>query len=351
MNTTTASPTQFLDLPDGRLAYDDSGDGPLIVATAAMLDLRSELRFLVTLLLDSGFRVVTLDQRGMGETTATWPAYGSEPLAHDLIALIRHLDAGPAIIYGTSNGAAAGVYVAAEEPELVRGLVLAAPFVRDGTISWIQRQLTNIMKITFLTLPVYMSYYPKWEPKRPRVADFDDHLAKLRANLTGRRNVIKAYTFEQSHREAEARLDKVDVPSLVIMGTADIDWPDPEAEARWIAEELGSELLLLDGAGHHPHVEYPREVAGAVAEFVRQLGQHGPILVRCAAISPRASARRPASARGLGDQGLAIAGQVPQLADRFRGHEARAQSPHSNSWHSHCASRVSVLRPGTFLTC
>jgi len=35
--------TQFLELADGRFAYDDTGEGPLIVATPAMLDLRSEL--------------------------------------------------------------------------------------------------------------------------------------------------------------------------------------------------------------------------------------------------------------------------------------------------------------------
>jgi pimeloyl-ACP methyl ester carboxylesterase len=259
--------TNFLDLPDGRLAYEDIGDGPLIVATPAMLDLRSELRFLTPLLVEAGFRVVTIDQRGMGETSGAWPEYGSTPMAHDLMALIRHLDAGPAIIYGTSNGAAAGVYVAAEAPELVRSLVLAAPFVRDGKTSWVQTQLTKLMKVPFLTLPIYMSYFPKWEPKRP--ADFDQHVAKLKANLKepSRRNVIRAYIFQQSHREAELRLDRVQVPSLVIMGTGDVDWPDPAAEARWIVERLGSELLMLDGAGHHPHVEYPREIADAVVAF------------------------------------------------------------------------------------
>lgn len=274
MEASTVTRTQFLDLPDGRLAYDDGGDGPLIVATPAMLDLRSELRFLVPLLVDSGFRVVTVDQRGMGETSGEWPEYGSVPLAHDLMALIRHLDAGPAIIYGTSNGAAAGVYVAAEEPELVRGLVLAAPFVRDGKISWIQRRLMGIMRIPFLTLPIYLSYFPKWEPRHPRTADFDEHVAKLKANLhqPSRRNVITAYMLQQTHREAEARLGRVAVPSLVIMGTADVDWPDPEAEARWIVSQLGSELLLLEGAGHHPHVEYPAEVAQAVVTFAEQVG-------------------------------------------------------------------------------
>jgi len=273
MNTNGASRTEFLDLPDGRLAYDDTGDGPLIVATPAMLDLRSELRFLVPLLVEAGFRVVTVDQRGMGESSGHWPAYGSEPLACDLIALIRHLDAAPTIIYGTSHGAAAGVNVAVQAPNLVRGLVLAGPFVRDGKSSWLQRRMMSVMKIPFLTLPIYMSYYPQWEPKQPRVADFDEQVAKLRANLSeaSRRNVIRAYMFQQTHRAAEARPGKVNVPSLVIMGTADVDWPDPEAEAKWIVSKLGSELLLLAGAGHHPHVEHPQEVAAAMADFASRL--------------------------------------------------------------------------------
>jgi pimeloyl-ACP methyl ester carboxylesterase len=243
-----------------------------------MLDLRSELRYLVPLLVEAGFRVVTVDQRGMGESSAKWPEYGSIPLALDLIALIRHLDAGAAIIYGTSNGAAAGVYAAAEQPELVAGLVLVAPFVRDGQRSWIQRQLMNIMRVPALTLPIYMSYFPQWEPKRPRAVDFDEHLGKLRANLSepSRRKVVAAYVLQQTHREAEARLGKVKAPSLVIMGTADVDWPDPVAEARWIVERLGSELIMLEGAGHHPHVEYPREIADAVTGFAELLGPAYP---------------------------------------------------------------------------
>ncbi len=61
-----------------------------------------------------------------------------------------------------------------------------------------------------------------------------------------RRGVIKAYLLEQTHRESEARLGKVEVPSLIIMGTGDVDLTDPTAEAQWIQERLGSELLMLD---------------------------------------------------------------------------------------------------------
>jgi pimeloyl-ACP methyl ester carboxylesterase len=265
------SDTKFLDLPDGRLAYDDTGEGPLIIAIPAMLDLRAELRFVTPLLVGAGFRVVTVDQRGMGETSARWPEYGSTPLARDLMALLRHLDAGPAIVYGTSNGAAAAVYADAEAPELIRGLVLVAPFVRDGRMSFVQRQLMNVMRIPGLAAPLYLSYFPKWEPKPP--ADFAEHKARLAANLKepGRGGVIKAYMLQQSHAEAEARLGKVTAPALVIMGTGDIDWPDPVVEAKWLAGRLSAELVLLDGAGHHPHVEFPGEIAEAVTAFARKI--------------------------------------------------------------------------------
>jgi pimeloyl-ACP methyl ester carboxylesterase len=55
------------------------------------------------------------------------------------------------------------------------------------------------------------------------------------------------------------------------MGTGDVDWPDPAVEAQWIAGQLGSNVIMLDGAGHHPHVEYPQEIAQAVGEFARSL--------------------------------------------------------------------------------
>src|SRR5437764_7735054 len=94
--------TRYLDLSDGRLAYDDTGTGPLVVCVPAMFDLRSEYRFLAPRLVAAGYRVVTLDLRGVGESSVAWPEYGSEPTGRDLLALLRHLDAGPALIFGCS---------------------------------------------------------------------------------------------------------------------------------------------------------------------------------------------------------------------------------------------------------
>jgi pimeloyl-ACP methyl ester carboxylesterase len=53
--------------------------------------------------------------------------------------------------------------------------------------------------------------------------------------------------------------------------TALTDWPDPVVEAKWVAGRLSAQLVLLDGAGHHPHVEFPREIAAAVTAFARKI--------------------------------------------------------------------------------
>ncbi len=262
--------TKFLDLPDGRLSYDDTGEGPLIVANPAMGDLRQEYRFLTPLLVAAGYRVVTFDLRGLGESSVNWPAYGSTPTAQDLMALLRHLDAGPAVIYGCSLGAASAVYLDAEAPGLIRGMVLAAPFVRDAPTTLITRIGQRVLLAPGLTRPLFLNYFPKWLPVPP--PDLTDYLAKLRANLSepGRIQALRGL-FRSSHREAEARLGRVTAPALILMGTKDVDFPDPAAEARWIADRVKAEVVMLDGEGHHPHVGSPQRVADEVVKFIHTL--------------------------------------------------------------------------------
>jgi hypothetical protein len=53
------------------------------------------------------------------------------------------------------------------------------------------------------------------------------------------------------------------------MGDKDPDFPDPATEARWIAERLKGEVLLVPDAGHYPQAEFPEIVSPAVVEFAR----------------------------------------------------------------------------------
>lgn len=100
-------------------------------------------------------------------------------------------------------------------------------------------------------------------------SDLAEHQAAIRASLA-RPGGWKAFqtTTRTSHAPAEARLDQVDTPTLVVMGTADPDFPDPAAEAELIARRVDGEVVLVPDAGHYPHVEFPDLVAPRVVDFL-----------------------------------------------------------------------------------
>jgi pimeloyl-ACP methyl ester carboxylesterase len=133
--TTNAAPpvqtTRFLPRPDGCVGYDVEGEGPLVVLVPGMGDLRGTYRMVAPALRRAGYRVACTDLRGHGDSDASFATYGDEETAGDVAALIDELGA-PAVIVGNSMGAGAATLVAAERPELVAGLVLVGPFVRNG---------------------------------------------------------------------------------------------------------------------------------------------------------------------------------------------------------------------------
>ena len=108
--------TNFFQQHSGTIAFDDMGNGPLVICVPSMGDLRQEYRFLAKPLAEAGYRVISMDVRGHGETSTGWDDYSVAGVGADIVALIRYLNAGPAIIIGESMGAGAAVWAAAEAP-------------------------------------------------------------------------------------------------------------------------------------------------------------------------------------------------------------------------------------------
>lgn len=258
--------TRYLERPEGRIAYDVTGEGPLVVCVPGMGDLRSVYRFLVPELATVGFRVATMDLRGHGESDATFTTYDDVAAGGDLLALVEHLG-GPAVLVGNSMGAGAAAWAAAEVPEVVAGLVLVGPFVRNAPVG---RGAALAFRLGLLRPwgPVaWNAWYAKLYPGRPP-ADLAEHRARIRESLRrpGRWRAFLA-TTRTSHAPVGARLGEVRAPALVVMGARDPDFPDPAAEAAWVAERLRAEVLLVPEAGHYPQAEYPEVVGPAVARF------------------------------------------------------------------------------------
>ena len=74
-----------------------------------------------------------------------------------------------------------------------------------------------------------------------------------------------------SKRASEERIPHVDKPTLVLMGSKDPDFKEPEAEAKWVAENLKGTYALIEGAGHYPHAEMPEITAPLMLEFMQSL--------------------------------------------------------------------------------
>jgi pimeloyl-ACP methyl ester carboxylesterase len=268
-----ASGTRYLARPGGRLAYEVTGAGPLVICVPGMGDVRSVYRFFAPPLVAAGYRVATLDLRGHGESDATFDRHDGVAAGQDLLALASEL-AGPGepvVVVGSSMAAGAAVWAAVEAPERVGRLVLVGPFVRDLPISVAKRVALRVGLWRPWGPAVWSRFYASLYATDPP-ADLDDHRAKIRT-AQSRPGAWQAFveTTRTSHRPAEERLSRVTAPTLVVMGTGDPDFPDPAAEARTIADRLGGQVLMVPGAGHYPHAEFPVPVSARVVEFLGEI--------------------------------------------------------------------------------
>ena len=64
--------TEFADIEGGRIAYDVTGQGPLVVLSHGIGDRRQAYRFLAPRLAQAGYRVAVADLRGHGESSMGW---------------------------------------------------------------------------------------------------------------------------------------------------------------------------------------------------------------------------------------------------------------------------------------
>lgn len=266
--------TVYLEHEGGRIAFEVTGRGPLVVCVPGMGDLRGEYRFLARQLVEAGFQAVAMDVRGHGESSVEWDDLSVAGIARDILALIRSLDEGPAVVVGTSMAAGAAVLAAVDAPELVSGLVLIGPAVR-GEPSPVERVLYRVLFArpwgAAMWVKFYKTLYPSQQPD-----DFAEYTDALLSNLKepGRLEALRRMILT-SRAEPEKHLANVHAPALIVMGEKDSDFkdPNPEGEARRIVAGLrqgGAEAdyILIPGAGHYPHVEMPEILGEAVMPFL-----------------------------------------------------------------------------------
>jgi pimeloyl-ACP methyl ester carboxylesterase len=272
----------MLKVEGGEIAYEVSGKGPLVVLAPGMGIGRAAYRFLAPRLVEAGYRVAVMDLRGHGGSSVGWASYTRTDAAGDIVALIRHLGGGPAVVVGHSFSGGAATIAAAREPELVRAVVEVAPFTRRQKVDLggLVRNARHRKGMLLLmgtgalrSVGLWRRYldhaYPGVKP-----ADYAGAMAAIEADLRrpGRMAVVSKMGMS-APTDAGAQLGNLRCPVLVVMGTLDPDWADPRAEAEGIVAEMPAGLgsvAMIEGAGHYPQAQFPDEVAAVVLPFLAQ---------------------------------------------------------------------------------
>ena len=271
---------EYLHVGEGKIAYDLSGAGPLVVLAHGIGDSRYSYRFIVPELVAAGYRVANVDIRGCGDSSTGWKSYERTDIAGDLIAVVRHLG-GPAVIVGQSISGGAATIAAANAPESIVGVVELAPFTRTQSFDLMgilrnkrvrvgTTQLAKVMMVG--SLNGWMRYLDVAIPVKP--ADWSEDRARIETALRqpDRMAVLRAMV-KTSPADADAKLADVRCPALIVEGSADPDWVDPGAEGSKIVEDIPTglgELAVIEGAGHYLHREVPAEVLALVLPFLRR---------------------------------------------------------------------------------
>ena len=108
-----------LDVPGARLYYEVRGAGPLLVLIGSPMDANAFAPLADQLSTDH--TVLTTDPRGVNRSPVDDPEQDSTPelRADDLSRLLTHIDAGPAVVFGSSGGAVTALALAQTHPEQV----------------------------------------------------------------------------------------------------------------------------------------------------------------------------------------------------------------------------------------
>ena len=221
----------------------------------------------------AGRPAIAVDLPGFGRSDRPWPYdYTVDGAAR---ALLTYLDARGirrAALVGNSLGGAVAMLIAAEHPERITHLVLAAPATADARIRWpvgiLRTRRLGEAALAAARRPFVAYGLRHWlfaDPARVTDHVIDDAWIPLTVPGTNR----AALAAIRSHRTRFRGLeDRIRARSLVVWGAEDRLLP--VSDGSRLAERIsGSRLVVLPNAGHLAQREQPAAFARAVAPFLK----------------------------------------------------------------------------------
>ncbi|MFC0186761.1 alpha/beta fold hydrolase [Fictibacillus aquaticus] len=263
------------------LYYEDHGTGkPVILIHGWPLSGRSWEKQ-VPALIDAGYRVITYDRRGFGQSSQPYSGYDYDTFADDLHQLIQQLDLLDVTLVGFSmGGGEVARYIGTYGTERVSKAVLAGavtPYLYkssdnpdggldDATIAEFEKGVKSD-RLAFLDdfTKKFFTAGDKTdlvsEPFRQYIKNIADF-----ASPKGTLDCISAF----GRTDFREDLEKFTVPTLVIHGDSDAIVPLEVSGKRAHEMISGSQLAVIEGAPHGFNATHAEEFNRILVNFLKE---------------------------------------------------------------------------------
>ena len=261
----------FADVPGARIHYEVEGDGePVLLIPCLAADL-SCWAFQVPAYAE-GFRCISVDLPGVGESPPPAGAASTERYADELAALLGALGIGSAHVAGVSLGSAVGMQMAARHPGRVRSLSLHSAWATtDGFMlavldAWrtMARAMPTVADMVVEGVFPW-AFTPEMYAERPEVLEEFGAVARSRPPqpLQG----FMAQCDAVCGHDARDVLARIEAPTLITYGARDALTSTRFAPA--LAEGIaGARLVVFDHLSHAGFNEDPDGFTAATLPFL-----------------------------------------------------------------------------------
>lgn len=251
-----------------RVHWEALGEGePLVLVMG--LGCGSAMWFRLAPLLARRFRVILLDNRGVGRTEVPHAViHRVATMAADVAAVIAAAGHRSAHVLGLSMGGMIAQQLALDRPDCVRTLVLAATNCGGAHAVLPPRHVWQLLFTkTELDARAALEAMRPYTYARATPAERieQDHLVRL-ANAPATRG-YQAQLYGLLGWTSWGRLDRVRMPTLVVHGRE--DGLIPPANGELLARHIpAARHVELPHASHWLHTDQPQRMARLVREFI-----------------------------------------------------------------------------------
>ncbi|GAB5373729.1 MAG: alpha/beta hydrolase [Acuticoccus sp.] len=261
--------------PAPRLAVDHMGEGELVVLLHGVGGQRTNWHPNMPALA-ANFRIAAWDARGYGDSEDVAGPRRMADFRDDLLRVIDHFGAARTHLVGLSMGGRIAAHFHAAWPQRVASLVLCdthlgfAHFSPEARAAFIAKRRDPLLAgKTPADIAPGLARTMMGDP------DNTEALNALVASMSRLRTDSYIRTVIASVEDDQTPLlENVAVPTLVLTGER--DRLTPPALAKQVANHIpGSELAIIEGAGHLSNIEAPNDFNRIVGTFLANISTSG----------------------------------------------------------------------------